>query len=93
MVTQIEPGFRITLPENIRALWHVGDEILVIVNSLGSITLIPKARALEILEQTAGLWAGRTDLPEDGIEYVNTLRPGRRLHDLGLGDTSDAEGH
>lgn len=74
MVTQIEPGFRITLPENLRASLRVGDEVILVANAQGAITLIPKTRALEILEQTAGLWAGRTDVPADGVEYVNALR-------------------
>ncbi|MCS6909349.1 MAG: hypothetical protein NZM11_02090 [Anaerolineales bacterium] len=93
MVIQIEPGFRITLPDNFRTSLRVGDEVIVVANASGAITLIPKTRALEILEQTAGLWAGRADVPEEGIEYVNALRPGRRLRDLGQRDASDAESH
>ena len=33
-------------------------------------------RTVEVLERTAGLWADRT---ETGEEYVERIRPGRRL--------------
>lgn len=28
--------------------------------------------------ETFGMWADRTDIPSDGVEYVNEIRKGRR---------------
>jgi len=36
------------------------------------------------LMETFGMWADRTDVPADGVEYVNQLRQGRRLRELGI---------
>jgi hypothetical protein len=36
------------------------------------------------LMETFGMWADRTDLPADSIDYVDEIRRGHRLDDLGL---------
>ena len=41
------------------------------------------------LMETFGMWADRTDVPADGVEYVNQLRQGRRLRELGIVSDSD----
>jgi bifunctional DNA-binding transcriptional regulator/antitoxin component of YhaV-PrlF toxin-antitoxin module len=80
----VEKDYRVTIPNSLRSLLHVGDELLITVNKAGQILLIPASRVDEILEQTAGMWQGRTDVPSDGVEYVNQLRQGHRLEELGI---------
>jgi len=86
---KIESDFRVTLPEPIRAPLHVGDELLITTDPAGRIIITPETRIRTILEQTAGMWRGRTDIPADGVEYVNQLRQGRRLRKLGIVSDGD----
>lgn len=47
---------------------------------------------LRLIDEGAGLWADRDDLPRDGVEYVEQLRGpglGERLRSLGLDDDED----
>ncbi len=90
LIAKIDADYRIAIPESLRAEWHVGDEVIVTAEAGGTLKLVPKARALEILERTAGLWQGRLDVSADGVTYVNEIRTGHRLNDLGV--ASDADG-
>ena len=86
---KVESDFRITLPEPLRAPLHVGDELMVTTDTVGRIIITPQARIRAILEETAGMWADRTDIPADGVEYVNQMRQGRRLRELGIVSDGD----
>jgi bifunctional DNA-binding transcriptional regulator/antitoxin component of YhaV-PrlF toxin-antitoxin module len=85
-IKEKEKGYRVVIPEAVRAAFPEGEELLVIVRPSGAIELIPQSRAVKILHDTAGLWQGRADIPADGVSYVDELRPGRRLRDLGVTD-------
>jgi bifunctional DNA-binding transcriptional regulator/antitoxin component of YhaV-PrlF toxin-antitoxin module len=87
--TKIEPDFRITIPEPLRTPLQVGDELLITTDQAGRIIITPEARIRAILQRTAGMWRGRQDVPADGVEYVNNLRQGRRLRDLGVAPDGD----
>jgi bifunctional DNA-binding transcriptional regulator/antitoxin component of YhaV-PrlF toxin-antitoxin module len=89
LYTKIENDFRITIPEEMRRSLEVGQELLVTMDKNGRLILIPETKIKEILQQTAGMWQGRDDIPADGVEYVNQLRQGRRLNDLGIGKNGD----
>jgi bifunctional DNA-binding transcriptional regulator/antitoxin component of YhaV-PrlF toxin-antitoxin module len=89
LTTKIEPDFQITIPEPLRPNLSVGDELLISADQQGRIILVPTSRVRAILEQTAGMWRGRQDIPGDGVEYVNNLRQGRRLNDLGVVSRGD----
>jgi hypothetical protein len=39
--------------------------------------LIEQVRAL--LRETFGMWAGRLDVPSNGLDYVDEIRCGRRV--------------
>ncbi len=41
------------------------------------------------LMETFGMWADRTDIPADSVEYVNQIRRGQRLEELGLFNETD----
>jgi bifunctional DNA-binding transcriptional regulator/antitoxin component of YhaV-PrlF toxin-antitoxin module len=82
--TKIEADFRITIPEPLRPSLEVGDELLITTDQAGRIILTPEARIRSILQRTAGMWRGRQDVPADGVEYVNHMRQGRRLRELGV---------
>ncbi len=86
-VVSIEEGFRLVLPEEVRADLQVGDEVIVVRDREGRITIAPTSRRgdltpaelLERLQETFGLWADRDDIPNDGVAYVDAIRTGTRL--------------
>ncbi|MCI0557073.1 MAG: hypothetical protein MN733_01150 [Nitrososphaera sp.] len=80
----IEDGFRLTVPEALRGELEVGDEIFMTVDRAGRIVLLSEKRIRSTLQRTAGLWQDRTDIPNDGVKYMNHLRRGRRLRRLGV---------
>jgi bifunctional DNA-binding transcriptional regulator/antitoxin component of YhaV-PrlF toxin-antitoxin module len=80
----IESGFRVTMPKEVRGGLKVGDEVIVSVDRAGRIVLLSAEQVRTTLQRTAGLWRGRTDIPDDGVKFVNRLRQGRRLRRLGV---------
>jgi bifunctional DNA-binding transcriptional regulator/antitoxin component of YhaV-PrlF toxin-antitoxin module len=82
--TRVDEDFRVTIPESLRPAIQVGDELFVSIDQNGRILLIPEKQVNAILEQTAGMWEDRKDIPRDSIDYVNQLRQGRRLQDFGV---------
>jgi bifunctional DNA-binding transcriptional regulator/antitoxin component of YhaV-PrlF toxin-antitoxin module len=89
--TKIDKGFRVTIPESLRPALHVGEELLISMDQSGRILLVPESKVVEILERTAGMWAGRQDIPADGIHYVNQIRSGRRLHAIMEGNPDERD--
>ncbi len=81
---QIEEGFRVTVPTDMRSGFKVGDEVVITSDRAGRIILISEELVRATLARTAGMWQGRTDIPSDGVKYVNQLRRGRRLRRLGV---------
>ncbi len=81
---KIETGFRVTVPKELRTGLKVGDEVIMTADAGGRIILLSEKRIRAALAHSAGMWQGRTDVPEDGVAYVNRLRTGRRLRRLGV---------
>lgn len=80
----IESGFRVTVPKRLRNGLKIGDELRVTTDRAGRIIFVSEKQIREILQRSAGMWAGRRDIPTDGVAYVNRLRKGRRLRRLGV---------
>lgn len=55
--------------------WQAWEEIVARLEGL--------AEKQNILLETFGMWAGRDDLPTDGVAYVDEIRRGERLNELG----------
>lgn len=83
MVSKVDELFRILLPPEARAGVQVGEEYVVLPGDNGRLLLLPVSQMEQILTRTAGMWQGRDDLPDDGVAYVNQMRSGGRLADLG----------
>lgn len=81
-VIRIENGFRVTLPESVRNGLCVGDELMAHRDEFGQIILTPRSTIQEALGTTFGMWADRTDIPKDGVEYVNQIRSGERFDEI-----------
>jgi hypothetical protein len=86
-IVKIDPDYRIEIPLELSPLVRVGDEVEVRTNEDGSVTLILPGLVDEVLDSTAGMWADRSDIPTDGVEYVDAFRSGTRLTHLGITST------
>lgn len=79
----IEDGFRMTLPEELRSTLCVGDELLASRDNNGRIILSVKSEMQQALDEAFGIWADRTDIPKDGVEFVNQIRSSGRFEEIG----------
>ena len=81
----IENNNQLHLPAEVQKLVPVGTRLQVALDENGRIILTPQPDIQTILQESFGIWADRTDLPADGVTYVNDLRRGQRLDDFGIG--------
>ncbi|MEA3340346.1 MAG: hypothetical protein U9R15_10305 [Chloroflexota bacterium] len=82
-IARVEEGLLVRMPKVLQSLLQVGDRLRVETDKEGCIVLTPLQKANRVLDETAGLWADRADLPLDGVEYVDQMRSGARLQRLG----------
>ena len=79
---KVDNDFRITIPPELRPSFEAGQELFVVLDKAGRLVLIPESRMMAILQKTAGIWTGRSDVPDEGTAYVDQLRQGNRLKRL-----------
>ncbi len=85
MVTvRVNPDYTVKIPIKFRTGLQAGQKVAVSQDKQGRLIITPIEQVQAILKESFGMWANRTDIPADGVEYVNQLRGGRRLDDLGL---------
>lgn len=85
MVTvQISPQYTVKIPEYFRSQLRVGQRVAISVDAQGRLLLTPLEQAHTILDESFGMWAGRTDVPKSGIRYMDKIRRGHRLKDQRL---------
>ena len=85
MVTiRVNSDYTVKIPSKFRAGLRAGQKVTVTLDKQGRLIITPMEHVRAILNETFGMWAGRSDIPEDGAEYVDQIRRGRRLDDLGL---------
>ncbi len=84
VTTKIGSDYTIKIPENFRANLQIGQKVAVSVDAQGRLILTPMEQARAILDETFGIWAKRTDISKSGIRYMDRIRRGRRLKNLGL---------
>lgn len=72
----VQQGFQIVLPEKVRETFHEGDEIVITRNADGHFVLLTLQQFHDLLNESFGMWADRTDIPADGVAFVNEIRPG-----------------
>jgi virulence-associated protein VagC len=84
IVTTISPEYTVNIPNEFRQLLAVGQEVAISADPQGRLIITPIEQIRAILMESFGMWADRTDLPQDSIEYVDDIRRGERLNQLGL---------
>ncbi len=80
MVTvKVAPDYTVNIPDQFRSLLPAGQELAVSTDAQGRLILTPIEQIRTRLMETFGMWADRTDIPADGVAYMDEVRPGRRL--------------
>jgi hypothetical protein len=71
-------------------LLPAGQEIDISADTQGRLIITPIEHVRALLMETFGMWADRTDLPAASIDYVDEIRRGQRLDEMGeLPDETD----
>jgi hypothetical protein len=78
IVTKISPQHTLKIPDEFRRILPAGEEVAVAMDAQGRLVVTPLEKIRAQLMETFGMWADRTDIPSDGVEYVNEIRKGRR---------------
>jgi hypothetical protein len=80
----VSPQYTVKIPASLRSQLRVGQRVAVHLDAQGRLVLTPIEKAHAILDETFGAWSNRTDIPRSGIQYMDKVRRGRRLKELGL---------
>jgi hypothetical protein len=80
----VEEGYQLSLPPELQSLVPVGSEFEVTIDEVGRIILTPESQIRTILLETFGMWSDRNDLLSDAIEFMDDVRQGQRLDQLGV---------
>jgi hypothetical protein len=80
----VEEGYQLSLPPELQPLAPVGTQFEIMVDEVGRIILTPETKIRTILMETFGMWSDRKDVAVDGVEFVNDIRQGQRLDELGI---------
>ncbi|GAB4578452.1 MAG: hypothetical protein Fur0022_11870 [Anaerolineales bacterium] len=89
VMTTIDAQYRISIPKEFQKSLLPGQEVAVSIDAQGRLVVTPAEQIKAILKETFGMWANRTDLPEDNVEYVNQIRKGNRLDQVRPDDETD----
>lgn len=84
IVTKITSEFTVSIPDEYRDHFAPGQQVTVTADAQGRLVVTPIEQILAILEETFGMWSDRTDIPNDGVSYVDEIRRGHRLNELGI---------
>ena len=82
-VTHISAEYTLRIPERFQRMLQAGQEVAVSADAQGRLIITPIEQIRALLLETFGMWADRTDLPADGVEYMDEFRRGQRLNALG----------
>jgi bifunctional DNA-binding transcriptional regulator/antitoxin component of YhaV-PrlF toxin-antitoxin module len=81
---RVGSDYSIKIPSRFRSGLKAGQEVVVSQDEKGRLILTPIEQVRKVLKESFGMWAGRTDIPQDGVDYMDEIRKGNRLNDLGL---------
>jgi bifunctional DNA-binding transcriptional regulator/antitoxin component of YhaV-PrlF toxin-antitoxin module len=85
MVTvHVSSDYTVKIPSKFRSRLRAGQEVAISVDTNGRLIITPIEQIHALLQETFGIWADQKDIPADGVEYMDKIRCGRRLDDMGL---------
>lgn len=83
VLIRVSPDYTLNIPVRFRKTLAVGQEVAISIDAQGRLVITPIEQIREILMETFGMWADRADFPRDGIEYMDEIRRGHRLNEIG----------
>jgi len=86
LTARVNSDYTVKIPNKLRAGLRAGQQVAISRDGQGRLIITPIEQVRAVLQETFGMWADRTDIPADGVEYVDQIRRGSRLDDLGLRD-------
>ncbi len=84
VVIKVSPEYTLRIPDGFRKTLSAGQEVAISEDAQGRLIITPIEYVRVMLLETFGMWADRTDLPRDGVEYMDEIRRGDRLSQVGL---------
>ncbi len=82
IVIRVTPEYTLNIPDRYRQMIHAGQEVALSVDAQGRLVITPVEKIQATLLESFGMWKDRTDLPRNGIEYMDQIRHGERLNQL-----------
>lgn len=79
IITKIGKDYTLNIPLALRQKLTIGQEVGVSTDIQGRLIVTPLEQIQTVLLETFGLWADRTDLPTDSLDYMDQIRQGQRL--------------
>ncbi len=79
VLTRIDEEYVVHIPAVFRSMLSVGQEIAISTDAQGRLIITPIEQVRTLLQETFGMWAGRFDVPDKGLDYVDEIRCGRRV--------------
>ena len=84
VVIKVGPEYTLSIPDRFRKALFAGQEVAISEDAQGRLIITPIEHIRVVLLETFGMWADRVDLPQDGVEYMDEIRRGHRLSQVGL---------
>ncbi|MEW5986172.1 MAG: hypothetical protein AB1791_06030 [Chloroflexota bacterium] len=82
VLEKISPEFTLRIPDEFRWILAPNQEVAINNDAQGRLIITPMEQIRAALLETFGMWADRTDLPGDGVAYVDEVRHGFRLDEV-----------
>jgi bifunctional DNA-binding transcriptional regulator/antitoxin component of YhaV-PrlF toxin-antitoxin module len=79
VLTKISREYTVNIPSPFRSMVSVGQEVAISADAQGRLIITPVEQVRALLMETFGMWADRSDLPDDSTEYVDEIRRSQRL--------------
>jgi bifunctional DNA-binding transcriptional regulator/antitoxin component of YhaV-PrlF toxin-antitoxin module len=76
VVTRISSKYTLQIPDEFRKALPAGEEVVITVDKQARMVVTPVEKIREALAASFGMWADRTDLPDDALKYVREIRKG-----------------
>ena len=83
VVSRIGSDYSVNIPDAFRELFEAGQEVAISADAQGRLVSTPVEQIQLRLQATFGMWADRDDLPTDGVDYMDDVRRGQRLSEMG----------
>jgi bifunctional DNA-binding transcriptional regulator/antitoxin component of YhaV-PrlF toxin-antitoxin module len=84
LTARVNPDYTVKIPHKLRTGLRAGQEVAISKDKQGRLIITPIEQVRAALQETFGMWADRDDIPSNSVEYMDQIRSGHRLNDLGL---------